>query len=52
MQTDSLVGGAVVILALAFIVYLVAWSRRAIEKIAARDLRSVRDIVRELKDEE
>lgn len=51
MSGDVIVGLAVLVVALAFNVYLVIWSRRRIDRIARQKDRSVRSIVRELGDD-
>lgn len=48
MDTDIIIGSIVIVLALGLIIFLVAWSSRAINKIARKGLRSARDITREL----
>ena len=51
METDAIIGSVVVVVALAVITALVAWSRRTINLIADRNLKSARDITRELSNE-
>ena len=47
MDTETVVGIVIVVLALITVVVLVAWSRWAINRIADRDLKSVRDIIKD-----
>jgi hypothetical protein len=49
MDTDTLLGCLLVASALSLVTYLVLWSRRAINRIAANDRRSTREIVKELR---
>jgi len=49
MDTDILLGCLLVASALSLVTYLVLWSRRAINRIAANDRRSTREIVKELR---
>ena len=48
MDIEVLIGFAVVAGALGLIVYLVVWSRRTIERIARKRLRSAREILRDI----
>jgi len=49
MNAETIAGTSIVVAALMLLVGLVAWSRRAIERIAERDLKSVRDIVKDFR---
>lgn len=51
MEADAILGIVVGAAALSLLAGLVLWSRRAIERIAARGSRSAREIVRDLRDE-
>ena len=48
METDAIIGSVLVVLALAIITALVMWSRKTINLIADKNLKSARDITREL----
>ncbi len=48
---ELIVGGVVISLALALIVVLTIWSRRMINKLAAKDFPSARDARLEMHDE-
>ncbi len=48
MDFEAVIGCTIVAAALAILVTLVIWSRRTINRIAESDLKSVRDIVRDL----
>jgi len=50
MDTDVVIGSIAIVVSLGFITYLVLWSRRVINRIARKGLRSARDITRELND--
>jgi len=45
---DAIIGCVVLLLALSAIAYLVAWSRRAIERISRAGFRSAREIVKDI----
>ena len=47
--SDILIGSLVIAAALCVILIMCAWSRRTIERIAAKRLKSARDITRDLK---
>jgi len=47
MNAEAIVGTFIVVAALALLVGMVVWSRQAIERIARRRLKSVRDIVKD-----
>jgi len=47
MNAEAAIGSLIVVAALAVLLVLVVWSRRAINRIAERDLKSVRDIVKD-----
>jgi len=49
MDNDAILGWMLVAGALSLITYLVLWSRRTINRIAERGLRSARQIVKELR---
>ena len=51
MDKDIVIGCLLVAGALGLVTYLVLWSRRAIDRIAANDRRSTREIVKELRRE-
>lgn len=46
MYKDVIVGSIVVIVSLGFIIYIVFWSRKTIEKIKRKKLRSAREIIK------
>jgi hypothetical protein len=48
MFKDHLIGTVIIILALALILYLIAWSRRTIEYIRKKKLSSAREITKDL----
>ena len=48
MDVDIIMGLLIISLALIFITYIVFWSRRTIDLIADKKLRSVREIIKEL----
>ncbi len=48
MFKDLLIGTAIIILALALMIYLIAWSRRTIEYIRKKKLSSAREIIKGL----
>jgi len=49
MEKDALIGCIVIAGALAVLIYLVLWSRRAIDRIADSSSSSAREIVKELR---
>ena len=49
MDGRTIIGCGVLAASLCLLIWLVAWSRRAINRIAHHDLRSARDIVKELR---
>ena len=51
MEKDAVIGLVLVVFTVATMTGLVMWSRRAIEKIARKDLASARHIAMELKRE-
>jgi hypothetical protein len=51
MSFDAIVGTIVIIIGLVFLTVLVIWSRRTIDLIAAKKLRSLREILKELNNE-
>jgi len=48
MYKDLIIGSIVVILSLGFITYIVLWSRKRIELIRKKKLRSAREIINEM----
>ena len=50
MDFETIAGVAIIVVAVAINLYLVLWSRRAINRIADKELNSARDIVRDLRD--
>jgi len=48
MDPDVVIGGVVVVTALALLVGLALWSRRIIERIADKKLGAMRDIMRDM----
>jgi hypothetical protein len=48
MFKDIYIGTAIIILALALMIYLIAWSRRTIEYIRKKKLSSAREIIKNL----
>ena len=48
MDKDIIIGVAIIILGLSFLIYLVWWSKRTIELIAKKRLASAREITKEL----
>ena len=51
MDANAVIGCMVIAGALAFVTYMVLWSRRSIERIAQRGFRSVREISSEPSDD-
>ena len=49
MDGDTILGVLIITIGLGGLTYLVLWSRKTIERIAAKKLRTVREIVKELK---
>lgn len=49
MTVEAMVGCVIVLVSLGLLVGLTVWSHRAINRIAERDLKSVRDIVKDLR---
>ncbi len=46
MPKDVIIGSIVVIVSLGFMTYIVLWSRKTIEKIRRKKLRSAREIIK------
>lgn len=50
METDTILGVAVIVLSLSFTTYLILYSRKSIDKISDKNLTNVRQIMKELRD--
>ncbi|MGA1868282.1 MAG: hypothetical protein ACMUJM_07020 [bacterium] len=48
MDKDAIVGTIIIGVGLAFITYLTFWSRRVIDRIADKNLRGVRKILKDI----
>jgi len=49
MDANIFLGVVVLCLSYAFIIYLIVWSRRTIEKISKRNFESLREILEDLR---
>jgi Trk-type K+ transport system membrane component len=48
MNNDSLIGILIIVCGLGFMTYLILWSRKTMQRIARKQLHSLRDILKEL----
>jgi hypothetical protein len=48
MNKDILIGSVLIFLSLGFILYIVLWSRRTIERIKKKKLQSAREIIQDI----
>lgn len=51
MDKNTIIGVVVILLALSTLTYLFLWSKRIIDRIADKQLGSIRDILKDLSDE-
>ncbi len=51
MDKNTIIGIVVILLALSVLTYLLLWSKRIIDRIADKQLGSIRDILKDLSDE-
>lgn len=48
MTKDLIIGSMIILLSLVFILYIVLWSRKTIERIRAKKLKSAREIIQDI----
>ena len=48
MNKDILIGGILIFVSLGFILYIVLWSRKTIERIKKKKLQSAREIIQDI----
>ena len=51
MEKDAIIGSIIIGGALVFITYLTFWSRRTIERIAKKNFSSVREILKDIRND-
>ena len=52
MPKDLIIGGVLIFASLGFILYIVLWSRRTIERIKMKNLHSAREIIQDIDERE
>jgi len=50
MDKNIIIGSIIVIVSLGFMAYIVLWSRKMLERIKRKKLRSAREIIKEIND--
>jgi hypothetical protein len=48
MSRDAIIGSLIIFFSLGFILYIVLWSRRTIERIKKKKLQSAREIIHDI----